>query len=253
MNNIDRTSPGRTLTDKQMQQFETDGFTILPGYFDQKTLQELAQAAEDVVTRFSPIQPGTPRIQVDQTRDGIRVRMVEPVVDLSETLGRLAADERITGIFQKLFGEAPVLFEDKLNYKYPRGGSRFPMHQDFSYWKDFTPRLTSAMIYIDEATVENGCLEVVPGWHKKGLLPRSEMNVGMVTDHHVPSDVLNPSLAVKVPGPPGTLILFTCMTPHRSAPNVSDQPRRVLILTYNPASDGDFYEQRYGEIRKKKP
>jgi hypothetical protein len=34
--------------------------------------------------------------------------------------------------------------------------------------------------------------------------------------------------------------------PHASAPNLSDRPRRALILTYNPVSAGKVYEERYG-------
>ena len=70
-----------------------------------------------------------------------------------------------------------------------------------------------------------------------------------MTDSHCLREPIDPSQTVKVPGPPGTLILFSAFTPHASAPNLSDRPRRAIILTYNPASDGDAYEERYGAIR----
>jgi ectoine hydroxylase-related dioxygenase (phytanoyl-CoA dioxygenase family) len=156
----------------------------------------------------------------------------------------------MVGLFRALFdGDTPVLFEDKLNYKHPSIGSPFPMHQDYSYWQDYSPRLTSALIYVDAATVENGCLEVVPGCHRHGLLERTQVDVGAAIDHYIPETVLDPALSVPVAGPPGTVVLFSCFTPHRSGPNRSETPRRALILTYNPAADGDAYEATSGAAR----
>jgi ectoine hydroxylase-related dioxygenase (phytanoyl-CoA dioxygenase family) len=238
------------LTTDQVRQFEVDGFLILREFLDTGTVAELAQGTVELAARVGPIQPGTPRIQVDRIGEEYRLRMIEPVVDLSETFARLAADERITGAFESLFGEAPVLFEDKVNYKQPKGGSPFPMHQDYPYWRKYSPRLISALIYIDEATEANGCLEVARGWHTKGLLPDHAVKVGEMTDSHCLSDPIDPTQVVKAPGPPGTMILFSAFTPHASAPNLSDRPRRAIILTYNPASDGDVYAERYGGTRR---
>ncbi len=239
-----------TLTVRQIEQYERDGFLILPGYLDPETVAELSRGAAELEQRFGPVRPGMPRVQVDCIEGEYRLRMIEPVIDLVEAFARLAADERVTGAFRDLFGEAPVLFEDKLNFKQPRGGSPFPMHQDYPYWQKYTPRLTSAMIAIDGATEANGCLEVVAGWHTKGILPNGPVQVGAMTDAHVCNDPFAPELIVKAPGPPGTMILFSCLTPHASAPNLSDRPRRAIILTYNPASAGDSYDERYGVVRQ---
>jgi ectoine hydroxylase-related dioxygenase (phytanoyl-CoA dioxygenase family) len=40
---------------------------------------------------------------------------------------------------------------------------------------------------------------------------------------------------------PGDLLIFDCMTPHRSAPNLSNRMRRQLYLTYSAARHGDLY------------
>ncbi|HZO89084.1 MAG TPA: phytanoyl-CoA dioxygenase family protein [Chthonomonadaceae bacterium] len=236
------------LTAEQRRQYEANGFLALEAYLDAETVAEMARAADDLLTSIGPIVPENPRIQADPIGNGYGIRQLWPVVDISPTFARLATDERILALFRSLFdGDTPVLFEDKLNYKQPGGGTRFPMHQDYSYWQPYSPRLTSAMIYIDEATEANGCLEVVPGWHKRGLLERSEMHITeQVTDHYIPGSVLDPGQAVKVSGPPGTVILFSCFTPHASAPNLSARPRRAFILSYNPARDGNAYAETSG-------
>jgi ectoine hydroxylase-related dioxygenase (phytanoyl-CoA dioxygenase family) len=216
-----------------------------------------------VLDRCGPRVADNPRLQVDRPRGGAAggdptaagvpgVRQAYPVIDLSEPLAHLARDERLVGLFRSLFGgDTPVLFEDKLNYKHPGVGSPFPMHQDYSYWQGYSARLTSALIYLDDSTLENGCLEVVPGRHRQGLFERTEVDVGAAIDHYVPGEVLDPALSVPVPGPPGTVVLFSCFTPHRSGPNLSESPRRALILTYNPAADGDGYEATSGAARER--
>jgi hypothetical protein len=46
------------------------------------------------------------------------------------------------------------------------------------------------------------------------------------------------------PGGRWPATLFSGFTPHVSTPNLSDRPRRTIILTYNPANDRDVYEER---------
>ncbi len=234
------------LNEAQLQQYDRDGFLVLENWFDPSTVQKLPRAADELLNHVGPIVHGNPRIQVDRIGETPRVRQVYPVIDISETFADLAQDARVLDPFRSLFEEEPVIFEDKLNYKYPAGGSAFPMHQDYSYWQEYSPQLTTALIYIDPATTENGCLEVVPGWHKRGLLPIEKVKVGNNTDHYISTQVLDPSLAIKAPGSAGTMILFTCLTPHTSAPNLSQHPRRAIILTYNPARHGSGYEATSG-------
>jgi 2-aminoethylphosphonate dioxygenase len=239
------------LTHAQKEQYERDGYLVLRGYLDTHTVEELSQAAQEVVGRVGPLEPANPRIQVDLIQGHYYIRQVWPVIDLSEAFARLAQDERLLGLFRTLFDDTPVLFEDKLNYKYPHGSSPFLLHQDLTYWEGFSPRLTSALIYIDEATEENGCLEVVPGRHKEGVLTKQMGQAGLITEHQIVEESVDPALAVKVPGPPGTLILFSCTTPHASEANRSEKPRRVVIFTYNPAADGSGYEATGGANRER--
>ena len=49
------------------------------------------------------------------------------------------------------------------------------------------------------------------------------------------------------------MVLFDAYVPHRSAPNLTDSPRRVLYLTYNKASEGDHRERYYADKRKSFP
>ena len=52
---------------------------------------------------------------------------------------------------------------------------------------------------------------------------------------------------------PGDACFFDAFVPHRSAPNGTRTERRVLYLTYNPASQGDHYEAYFADKWKSYP
>jgi len=79
----------RALAAEQVRQYETEGFLVLPEHLDRQTVAALVRGTEELAGRVRPIQPGTPRIQVDLIDGEYRLRMIEPVVDLCETFAHL--------------------------------------------------------------------------------------------------------------------------------------------------------------------
>lgn len=51
--------------------------------------------------------------------------------------------------------------------------SESPWHQDFQYWAVEPPINISAWLAIDEVTTENGCVQILPGSHKR-VVPQVE-------------------------------------------------------------------------------
>src|SRR5262249_8479983 len=95
----------------------------------------------------------------------------------------------------------------------------------------------TVLIPLDEATRDNGCTEVFGGYHRNGALSPEDGQY-----HPLPDDCVDPSLVVPLQLKPGDVAVFDGFTPHRSAPNRTDRPRRQLYLSYNNLSDGG--EQR---------
>ena len=121
-------------------------------------------------------------------------------------------------------------------------GTAYPLHQDYAYWSEYTDRLISVVLHLDDATVDYGCLRMMPGRHKEGLLPRPDGETRIIA-----KDVEDPSIAEDVTGAAGSVVLFSCYTPHHSFPNRSAHGRRAILYTYNPASEGDTYPLYKGQ------
>jgi ectoine hydroxylase-related dioxygenase (phytanoyl-CoA dioxygenase family) len=97
---------------------------------------------------------------------------IEPFAHLSPELEAWAYDPRFTEPMQDLVGHPePRLFTEKLNLKRPRIGGVNPLYQDYPYWvgeAEVPEQVATAMLFLDDSTLENGCLRVVPGSHLKG-------------------------------------------------------------------------------------
>jgi ectoine hydroxylase-related dioxygenase (phytanoyl-CoA dioxygenase family) len=144
----------------------------------------------------------------------------------------------------ELFGEAAVLFKEKINFKLPGGG--FEAHQDVhAGWDAYAALHITALISVDAATPANGCLEVAAGQHRRGLIGESW--------RPMEGDELDGFEFHALPTEPGDAVFFDSFTPHCSQPNLTDTARRVLYITYNKAREGDHRARYYADKRKSYP
>ena len=87
-------------------------------------------------------------------------------------------------------------------------------------------------IALDEATPENGCMRVLPGWHRQSPLPHF-----MVRDWQLCDDVAQAFKArsLAVPLAPGGCLIFDSFLPHGTPSNHSQAGRKALQYHYLPA------------------
>ncbi|MDP2434932.1 MAG: phytanoyl-CoA dioxygenase family protein [archaeon] len=155
-------------------------------------------------------------------------------------------DHPFEKIVAEAVGEPVVLFKEKINYKLA-GGDAFKPHQDAQAgWDRYGHTIHFNVLFaIDTATLANGCLELVRGRHREGLLgPMWE---------ELPEDVAGALPWEPVEMAPGDVILFNSYAPHRSAANMTQQQRRAMYVTYNLASEGDFRELYFADKRASFP
>jgi len=249
---------GLDLSPAEREAWAEQGFFFRAAAFAPAELARLGAAAEDVVRRAeSAVRAGGERYAIDGNTyveaqlEGIpatvqlehapgsrTVRVIEPCHALHPEFERLVDDERIVAPMRAL-ARAPevALFTDKLNLKRPREGSRFQWHQDSPYWAHFCPhldQLPNVMVTLDDADASNGCFRLIPGSHRRGMLPgrQGEGVLGPLFTH---PDHFDERTAVDAAAPAGSLVFFSPHSVHGSLPNRSERPRRALVLTYQPA------------------
>ena len=112
------------------------------------------------------------------------------------------------------------------------GGSPTHFHQDIGVcWPDTDPYfMLTVWVPVVDATLENGCLAVLPGSHKYGLRQHA-YTPGL----NVPDEERPPIKSKPLPVPAGGLILFHNYTLHHALPNESDEVRWSFDLRYHDA------------------
>lgn len=144
-------------------------------------------------------------------------------------------------------------------------GAETPWHQDEAYWDpalDYTS--LSIWIPLQPATVENGCMQFVPGSHLQQVVTHHTINHDPRI-HGLEVDQIDTSGAVACPIPAGGATIHHNRILHYAGPNTSDIPRRALIVMFRVkptqrAEERDFYwnaqkqtprDQRAAEARAK--
>ena len=218
---------------------DRDGYLVVRGFFDAADTRDLL-AWTDAVS-MAPEVPGRHMVYYEDslTEPGRRVvQRIENFCPFHAGFDGAVRGWRLLSWTEALFRAPAVLFKEKINFKLP-GASGFKAHQDQQAgWTKYAPIFVTALVTLDPATVENGCLEMVPGRHKEGLIGE-EWN---------PLDEDGLDL-VPVPTAPGDVIFFDSFAPHASKPNLTVDPRRILYLTYNAAQYGDHRVQYFADKR----
>jgi len=182
----------------------------------------------------------------DSMRASRLLSRIENFVQYNEGMNAIVNGPKLLGMCSQLFNERAVLYKEKINYKLP-GGSGFAPHQDISagWWMYGQSLHISTLVTIDEATIANGCLEVVYEKHKEGKLAADWKEIS--------PEVVDKLKFVPIHTKPGDIVFFDSYVPHRSGPNLTQKPRRVLYATYAKLAEGDWRDKYYADKRKSYP
>ncbi len=114
------------------------------------------------------------------------------------------------------------------------------------------------MVCIDEATLENGCLQLAKNWPECFLgdpsLDAEKVQAGRETLPFVVGGTEHGSIQQQysdklewatLEASPGDLIIFNSFIPHYSEKNNSTKPRRAMFLTHNKMKEGDHRRAYY--------
>jgi len=130
-------------------------------------------------------------------------------------------------------------WHDQLFCKPAHHGGVVAWHQDYSYWTRTLPMAhLTCWIGLDESTVDNGCLQYIPGSHQWDLLPIT----GLAGDMEAIRQVLTEeqlaifSQPVAIPLPRGSASFHHPLLIHGSYANHTDGPRRAVVI--NMVRDG---------------
>jgi ectoine hydroxylase-related dioxygenase (phytanoyl-CoA dioxygenase family) len=169
-----------------------------------------------------------------------RIQQVMHSEQVSPALRRVLRSPQVLDVVEQLLGPEISLFHSKLLPKAARAGTAIPWHQDYAYWRTETnePLMVNCQIAIDEAVLENGCIQFVPGSHTRGLVDHETKGGTFGIFITEPDEQRDDAVAVEMA--PGDVVFFSCLVAHGSDENRSDRDRCMNTFVYNaPGNDPD--------------
>jgi ectoine hydroxylase-related dioxygenase (phytanoyl-CoA dioxygenase family) len=228
----------RALTEAQSRFWHENGYLVLPEVLSPAEVATLRRGCEALEARAMAPGEGGDRYQFKVFESG--ARSVQQIAEPHELGGEwlaLARHPKLLDRVEDLLGPNLQLYYSMMMMKPPREGFAAPWHQDFAFFAHGRADLLACMVAIDDATPENGCLRVVPGSHRMGLLNHFKEGqfTGIFQGDTAAFDA--PGGHAMLPVGAGGVIFWHVLTLHSSHPNRSEQPRRAVVLEYkNPAA-----------------
>jgi ectoine hydroxylase-related dioxygenase (phytanoyl-CoA dioxygenase family) len=220
-------APTIELTQEQIDFFHQNGYLTLPSISTPTEVESIRQTYDRLFSARAGREEGNQFDLAgtdDEHDEATLPQILNPAKyapELKEGLFRvnaLAVAQQLLGPETKAGGEHAIL-------KPPAIGAPTPWHQDEAYWN---PGLhynsISIWMPLQPATVENGCMQFVPGSHREGVQPHHNINNDPRV-HGLEIDQFDPNQAVACPIPAGGVTIHHCRTIHYAGPNQTDQPR----------------------------
>ena len=210
------------LSDEQVQAYHRDGFLAVEQLYSS---DEMLKWKERVVQLLKE--------STYAGKSGVQVWFHD---QLPPDLLGLMCDERVVSILRQIIGENVEFLSVKTAFKTASTRFATPWHKDRFYW--FGAEKISVWLALDDATVENGCLKLIPGTHRRDFQRHDVADDQSFERRILDSDVTGLPV-VTVPVKRGGALFFSDATVHGSHPNAQGADRWSFISTYRDASVKD--------------
>ena len=226
----------RRLTAEQVNEFQTRGYLELGRLLDDATVEVLRREYD---REFELARSGASsfrNLAIDDTDDVAAKNEAEEqmlqIMQMCERnlhFRRLLYHEPILDCIEDLIGPNIQLFHDQALYKPAHHGGPVFWHQDNAYWQCAPATLVSCWLTLDDVSVDNGAMQVIPGSHLQALEHEKSASTSALLDN---AERVDSSRAVAIELPAGGAMLHHCQTFHYTAPNKTARERRAFAIHF---------------------
>jgi ectoine hydroxylase len=219
------------LTDKQLRDFDREGYLFLPNCFSGR---EVAVLLREAATIFA-----MDREEVWREKSGV-ARTAFAAHTYNEAYRRLGRHPRLIGPVEQILRGRVYMHQFKINAKSAFDGEVWQWHQDYGTWKtdDDMPeaRAMNIAVFLDDVTAANGPLLLIPRSHKAGALPAAHdletTSYPLWTlDRATVAELAERGGCVAPTGAGGSVLMFHSCLVHASPPNISPLGRTIVYLS----------------------
>jgi ectoine hydroxylase-related dioxygenase (phytanoyl-CoA dioxygenase family) len=219
--------PFRRISADQARRYDEDGFFVLENALDAQTLAAVLAEIDPIEAETEALLRRMPDGKYFIARAG-EITFAPHLVVRSPLLRAFCASALFRDLVHDLIGPSARLYWEQSVYKKAETAADFPWHQDNGYTYVEPQQYLTCWIALTDTDETNGCPWVVPGIHRQGTLRHWMTDLGWRCLGDAPG-------AVAVPARAGSIVVFSSLTPHRTGPNLTDDPRKAYIVQFAPA------------------
>ena len=232
------------MTEDQKQSWNNSGYILIPNFVNKKFCDDMNNEVREIIksiipedSAFSHAYAGEGHIAIREMKPSDNAKTIEDEISKlfrihsKGIFNSFIKNEKLVNLLEDILGPDIDCFLSQFIFKNP-GAWGQPWHQDSSYFPFDKEPQVAAWLATSEATLENGCLVVLPGSHQEHLhehLPdeRKGSNYGYteIKDHdfsHETPMTLNT----------GDLLLFHSFLMHKSFDNKSNSRRTAMVYHF---------------------
>ena len=251
------------LSPQQLQEFDQQGYLIIPEFISPIQRQGLMQRAEELIEAFEPppVRSIFKTDEQERTSDdyflasgsNVSFFFEEKAIDSEghftvpkqQSINKIGhAQHRLDPVYKGIVNELdftslgrdlgiekPEAVQSMHIFKQPSIGGEVGLHQDSTFLYTEPKSCIGFWLALEDATASNGCLQALKGGHKITLKQRFKLSKNGGTEFEILNDEpwpLTPLELLEVPA--GTLIILHGQLPHYSAANTSEKSRQAFTL-----------------------
>ena len=211
----------KLLNENAIAQYNREGY-----YFPVRILDNEQVAANRARLEKFETDQGSPIAGAQRSKSHLLFTWVD----------NLMRQEKILDAVEDLIGPDILCWNTFFWIKEPLSETFVSWHQDLRYWGLDTDNLVSVWLALSPATLETGCMRVLPGSHKGDLLPHADeyKQHNLLTRGQEIAVEVDEAKAVAMPLQPGEISLHNVRLAHASGPNRSTDRRIGLSMHYMP-------------------
>jgi len=218
------------LSELEMAQYQEKGFVIPNFRLPKEMVEIMREALDGLIAKNPTVRP--------EMLLGVHIKRGYSDGMLGDkAFFDFAIHPPLLDIIEQLIGPDIILWASQIICK-PRGdGMEVPWHQDAEYWPIHPLATTTAWIALEDATIENGCMRVIPGSHKskKHYSHQVSDRTDLVLNQVLDTTEYDSTQAVDIELQAGQISFHDAFLIHGSNPNLSDKRRSGFIVRYMPS------------------
>jgi phytanoyl-CoA hydroxylase len=251
------------LTDAMLDAYRAAGVIVLRDFVSRRDCERLQLRARELVDAFDPaavrsVFSTTKQTQLDdsyfiESGDKIRFfledgafddegrlrqskehslnKMGHAMHDLDPVFDAFSRTPALAGVARRVGFRDPVILQSMYIFKPPRIGGEVVCHQDSTYIYTEPESCVGFWFALEDATLENGCMQFIPGGHKLPLKKRNyRRKDGTLVTETLDDTPWPEERRVPVEAEAGTLVIFDGRAPHLSEANRSSRSRHAYTL-----------------------